>query len=320
MTGSPDSSSAATSSPRVSAAASNEGEHLYAFVPTDTARGYIPNAFTRDEWRREIRSTLVHEAKHITSFAERLSRGGSGFEDSWLEESTAMHAEEIWSRPVYGSQWKGNTNYRNSIDRDVRQSISECEDAPLVMFQHFAYVYDYLETIEDLSPLGLTGEGDFTFYGSGWAFTRWVIDHYASSDAAFLKPLTQEPSLSGLANITARTGKTFAELLGDWTLAMATDDFAGFAPARPQLTFPSWQTRDIFLALNRDFSGFPRSFPLLMRPLQFGTFAVDVTMRGGTAAMFELTGSQSATQLLELRTPSNGPPPENLRIAIVRVQ
>ena len=306
--------------PRTSAAASNEGEVLYAFVPTDAIRGYVSNAFTRDEWRREVRATLIHEAKHITSFAERISRGAAGFEESWLEEGTAMHAEEIWSRLPYGSQWKGNTTYRNSIYCDLRQTIAECADAPLVMFSHFAHVYDYMEAVENLSPLGQTGEGDFTFYGSAWSFVRWVIDQHAASDASFLKPLTQERTLTGVANITARTGKTFAELLGDWTLAMAVDDYSGFAPLRPELTFPSWHTRDIFLAFNRDFSGFPRSFPLVMRPVQFGTFAVDVTMRGGTAALFELTGSQSATQLLELRTSGGGAPPDNLRIAIVRVQ
>ena len=305
--------------PRSVSPSSNVGETFYAFVPTDPSAGYPSGLMTKDKWRRQVRATLIHEAKHITSFAEHLSREAD-FEESWLEEATAMHAEELWSRASYGSVWKGNTNYRSSIYCDVRQTTAECADRPYVMMNHFSLLYDYLESVETLTPLGRMTGGDYSFYGSGWAFVRWVIDQYAASDAAFLKPLTQEGTLSGVANITARTGRPFAELLGEWSLAMAVDDYPNLPVSRPQLTFPSWQTRDIFLALNRDFPGFPRSVPLATRLVQFGAFGTDVTVLGGTVAIFELYGTQTSTQILELRTSAGGPPPANIRIAIVRVQ
>jgi hypothetical protein len=307
--------------PRDAAPSSNNGEVFYAFVPTDPSSGIPNGVLTKDSWRREIRSTLIHEAKHITSFAERISRNAS-FEQSWLEEGTAMHSEEIWSRSAYGSMWRGNTGYQTSVYCDVRQATDPvaCSTRPLVMLSHFSLLYDYLESVETLSPLGRNGDDDFSFYGSAWAFVRWTIDHHSASDAAFLKPLTQESVLSGLENISARVGKTFPELLGEWSLAMATDDIAGFNPQRAQLTFPSWQTREIYRRLNEDFNGFTADFPLVPRAVPFGAFTRDVTLRGGTAAIFELTGSQTATQLLELRTSAGGPPPGNLRIAIVRVQ
>jgi hypothetical protein len=309
---------------RSAAPSSNEGEIFYAFVPTTAATGFDNlSSYTRDEWRREIRSTLIHEAKHITSFAERLKRDAS-FEESWLEEGTAMHAEEIYSRGPYGSTWKGNTTYQNSLFCDTRQDLARCASNPLVMLSHFSLLYSYLSSVETLSPLGRQRDGDFSFYGSGWAFVRWVIDHHAASDAAFLMPLTQEPSLSGVANVAARTGRSFAELLGEWSLAMATDDITGFVPRHARLTFPSWQTRDIFRALNLNFSSFERPFPLVPRQARFGTFTMDLTLQGGTAAIIELTGdqgaSQAATQLLELRSAAGGPPPANIRIAVVRVQ
>ena len=50
-----------------------------------------------------------------------------------------------------------------------------------------------------------------------------------------------------------------------------------------------------------------------------GSFTGDVTVRGGTAAIFELSGTQATTQLLELRSAA-GVPPANIRVAIVRVQ
>src|SRR5687768_16372541 len=108
--------------------------------------------------------------------------------------------------------------------------------------------------------------------------------------------------------------------MAEWSLAIAVDDYPNLTVSRPHLAFPSWQTRDIFLGLNRDFQGFPRSVPLATRMVQFGAFGTDLSIRSGTAAIFELSGVQTAPQLLELRTSTGGPPPENIRIAIVRVQ
>ena len=305
--------------PRTVAPSSNQGEIFYAYVPTDPSAGYPSGLLTKDKWRREIRSTLVHEAKHITSFAERLSRSAP-FEESWLEEGTAMHAEELWSRRSYGSSWKGNTLYETSLYCDVRQgTTAECADRPYVMLQHFSMLYDYLASVETLTPLGRATAGDYSYYGSAWAFLRWVIDQHAASDAAFLKPLTQA-SVTGLENVVLRSGRPFAEMLADWSLAIAADDYPGLSPARRELSFPSWQTRDIFAAMNRDYTVFTRPVPLATRPVRFGAFATSVSVRGGTAAVFELSGSQVATQLLELRTPGGAAPPANTRIAILRVQ
>ena len=305
--------------PRSVAPSSNEGEVFYAYVPTDPSAGYPSGLLTKDRWRREIRSTLIHEAKHITSFAERLSRDAP-FEESWLEEGTAMHAEELWSRSSYGSAWKGNTTYETSLYCDVRQAVQPaCADKPYVMLQHFTMLYDYLASVETLTPLGRATPGDYSFYGSAWAFVRWIIDQHAPSDAAFLKPLTQSGA-TGLDNIAARAGRPFAQLLADWTLAIAADDYPGVTPARREHSFPSWQTRDIFAGMNRDFTEFARPIPLATRPVRFGAFTSSVSLRGGTAAIFELSGTQAATQLLELRSPTGGAPPANTRIAIIRVQ
>ena len=304
--------------PRSVAPSSNEGEIFYAYVPTDSSAGYPSGLLTRDKWRREMRSTLIHEAKHITSFAERLSRDAP-FEESWLEEGTAMHAEELWSRTGYGSAWKGNTLYETSLYCDVRQTTAGCTNSPYVMLQHFTMLYDYLASVETLTPLGRATAGDYSFYGSAWAFVRWMIDHHATGDAAFLKPLTQA-SVTGLENLSLRSGRPFAEMLADWSLAMAADDYPGVTPARRELSFPSWQTRDIFAAMNRDYTAFTRPVPLATRPVRFGAFSGALSLRGGTAAIFEMSGTQLATQLLELRTATGAAPPANTRIAILRVQ
>jgi hypothetical protein len=59
-----------------------------------------------------------------------------------------------------------------------------------------------------LSPLFGSNDQRATFYASGWTLLRWALDHYAGTDeAAFLRALTLEPSLTGIANLAARTGR-----------------------------------------------------------------------------------------------------------------
>jgi hypothetical protein len=288
---------------------------------------------TKDEWRREIRSTVIHEVKHLTMFAEKFaSPTAENLEESWLEEGTAMHAEELYMRSITGAQFKGNTPYGsvsapNFIFCEVRPSGSSgCPaDRPLAMFSLFYWLSQYLGNTEDLTMLGSSpsSSSDASFYGTSWLFQRWVVDQY-SSDPVYFKALIQEPILTGVDNVVARIGHPWPELLADFLLALAVDDRPGFSPSRPQLTEPSWNIRDNFAGLNADFSNqgiFTSPFPLRTRPVSFGDFVVDVpSLRAGSASYFELSGTQGAKQLIELRSQGGNAPAPSLRIAIVRVQ
>jgi hypothetical protein len=319
---------------------SNEAEVFYAAVPTKAGTGYAErydiDSLTADEWRWTIRATLIHEVKHITSYAERFARNAPALEETWLEEGTAMHAMELWTRTVFGNTWKGNADYRGTVYCDSHPATAECPDRPRVLVDAFYYLYSYLADVEALSPSVSDRDVDQigTFYGSAWWLVRWAIDHYATSEADFLKALVQEPALTGIDNLTARTGRSWAQLLADWTLASAVDDLPGFTPARAELTEPSWNLRDVFLGAHTDLgppSGRPAErqrfvepFPLTPRPLAFGDFAAGaeggITVMAGSAAYFELSGPQSAPQLLDLRGAAGGAPAPTLGLAIVRVQ
>jgi hypothetical protein len=294
---------------------SNEAQIFYAVVPTDSAAGY--GSGTVDGWHRSIRSTVIHEVKHITSYAERFSRNSSAFEESWLEESTARLSEELWGRTVFGYTHKGGTGYRASIYCEVRPSWPECTGRPLIMMKHFDVIYDYLASTNTLSPLGGINESDATFYGSGWLLVRWALDHYATSEAGFVRALIQEPHLSGVANLEARTGKRFPELLAPWSLSLYWDE-----PTAPGLSHPSWDIRDIFRGINDDFpSSYPAAYPLTRRAENFGAFTAEISeLRGGSAALFELSGTPAGTQLLELQGANGGTPPANLGVAIMRIR
>ncbi len=320
--------------PQSDCAASNLAEIFYARAPTEVSGG-VNVAGSPAEWYWRTRTVMMHEVKHIVSFAERLANPNfsppEGYfdKDRWLEESSAMLAEELWARGVYGYSQLGNTEYRMSLGCERRINIStdpnyaHCiGNNPLSMFDHYLLLRDYLTNVEGLSPIGASLAGDFSFYGSGWNFLRWVVDTYGTSESAFLTALTREIVLPGVQNVEARAGRTFADLVNDWAIALVMDDYPGFTPSNPKHKMPSWNQRDIFSEANRELpSLFAIPFPLRPRATAFGKFSVDVSsVRGGSMAVFEVTGTQTDRQLFEFNGNAGASFPADMRVNIIRVQ
>ncbi|HMG19243.1 MAG TPA: hypothetical protein VK573_11000, partial [Gemmatimonadales bacterium] len=250
----------------------------------------------------------------------RLSRGAP-LEDTWLEEASAVLAEELWSRGIYGTAWKGNATYRQTLYCEVRPTFPECAGRPYSMFNAFAFLYDYIRLLETRTPLGPASFEDATFYGSGWAFLRWAVDQSASPESAFLAQLVQETSLTGVANLSARAGHPFDELLSDWTLALYYENW-GRIPLRPAWTMPSWNMEDVFVGMNQDFfQDFPDGHPLRGRGWLLGSFLLSVpSLPAGGWALFATSGTHVVNQLLEFRSASDTPLPPRLRVQLLRLQ
>jgi len=254
----------------------------------------------------------MHESKHLTAFAERLSRGAP-IEQPWLEEATAVLAEELWSRPIYATAWKGDATYRQTLYCDVRPTFPECRDRPFSMFEAFAWLYDYETTVADRSPFGPTSDRDASFYGSGWSLVRWAIDQYAPAESDFLRALVQDATHAGAANLESRAGRPFAELVSDWSTSLAVDNAA---PTRPQLQFPSWNTPDVFAGMCRDFpTFFPSCSPLQRWSASPGASPLPAQQLHGGAAAFVLTGNFAT---LRIRGPGGTALPPTLRVQVVR--
>ena len=297
--------------PKSMFAASNEDEIFYA----RTANAQE----SPDEWRRTIRSTVIHEGKHLASFAERIVRGNS-FEESWLEESTARIAEELYSRTFAGGgSWKGNVGYGT-----VNCEVVRCDSRPLMMWKHFSVLQQYMSGVDTLTPIGAAATGDFTYYASGWSLVRWAADHYAADEGQWLKDLVKGGGgqLSGLAGLALRTGHSADEMLADWALANAVDDLPGFTPKREALTFPSWDTPAVMNGLATSFPMMFVASPLKARAMSFGAFALPVSkLRSFSSSYFSFEGAQAGSQLIELRGEGGTlNVPGTLRVAIVRVE
>lgn len=312
---------------RSSCESSDFGEVFYGIVPTNSSTDPTQSGSIA-EWQRRMRATFIHEVKHISSNANRFANGASSLEVLWLEEATAHIAEELWARQLFGYAQNDNVQYDPNVRCEVNINDASCEGAPLAVFSNFVFLYDYLVENESRTPLGPApaGSNDATFRGSGWLLTRWAIDHSGSAEDAFLTALNMETTLVGTENIADKVGRPWEAILADWSLANAADDDPNATVSRAELTHPSWDTRDVFSGMNSDFCSsqnfFCQSPPLSPRALSFGDFLESVSggVPGGTAAVFEISGSQGAKQLLELRASGGGAPPSSLRIAVVRVE
>src|SRR5690606_6731078 len=80
-------------------------------------------------------------------------------EEVWLEEATAMAAEEISARHVHGLSPGSNADHRATLFCEVRPTTAACAGRPVVMLPHFERLYDYYATIASSSPLGPVATG-----------------------------------------------------------------------------------------------------------------------------------------------------------------
>ncbi len=316
--------------------ASNFGEVFYAYQPTSTGTGF-GTVGTPDYWYRTIRSTFIHESKHVASMAARVANGAGNLEEAWLEEGTARHSEELWMRQAVDNvAWKANTGYGSAANPinvycDVRipPGFAECtantRRPAAIMQRHFTSLYTQMfgSNARLLSPFGRTPSDNASyFYAVSWSLVRYAIDRYGASDAAFLTGLTQATT-TGTTSLAAQTGVATDQLLGRWALSLAADDYPGLATPGVDIQMPTWNFRSIYGGLNTDFPGtYTLAYPLQPTSFAFGSVsAVNVTtMYGGGVLWYQFSGTHTQPQLIRLLGNNGATLSSNVRIAVARVQ
>ncbi|MEO8623820.1 MAG: Ig-like domain-containing protein, partial [bacterium] len=284
---------------------SNQAEIFYARAVTDTT----PTSTSlngRPQWRRNMPSTLIHESKHITAFAERFADPRPAFNEvTWLEEATAQVASELYGRAIHGNGWRTNSPYFGTLDCEVRPGVPACGQGNFIMGNHFLFLADFLANFEQKTILSGTDDNDI--YGSSWLFVRWLTDTYGGSDeGTFLRSIVKAVTTTGVVNVTTPSGKTWPELLSQFTLMLGADETPGVAAPFVEA---SWSLPAVFLGYNEDLRNPPPAVPLTMRQASFGSaFQAAVQLRGGGAMLLKVSGSAVASpQLLDLHALSGLP-------------
>ena len=304
---------------------SNEGEAFYALIPDESAGWSVPF------WRRLMRGTLIHEAKHIASYAWRYYYDASLLEETWLEEATAQAASEIWARNMYARGLKQDIGWADGPNCDYAPVGGGCIDPAEGILHHFGFLYDHYASLETKSILDDPfGSIDPVIYGSSWSFVRYVADAFSPSEGALFGALTKVQNDHGVANVVSKSGRPFSELLGMFSIASTADNYPGVAAITdPKLRLASWNSRDLFSNMSTSLTSngvqvYPLAWPLVARRVSFGNFnsaqSTVNQLRGGSFAAWELSGTQTGPQALAIRSTTGGTAPPLVGMTILRIQ
>ena len=296
---------------------SNDGEVFYALVPDPSA------GWTIARWRGSVRGTLIHEAKHVASYAWRYFYNASQIEEIWLEEATAQAASELWARSIYGRGVKQDLGWADGPRCDYAPPGGACPDPAEGILHHFGWMYEHYAALDAKSILDNT---DPVIYGSSWSFVRYVADAFSSSERDLFSALTQVQNDAGVSNIVSKTGRPFSELLGMFSLASTADNYPGGTINDPKLRLQSWNSRDLFSNMSANLTSggvpaFPLPWPLMTRQVTYGNFnSVVNQLRGGGWISWELSGTQSGPQAMAIRSSEGGTAPPLIGMTILRIQ
>jgi hypothetical protein len=237
------------------AAQFSDGEVYYSVVPDPDST--LSCAHTATAVERLAPVTFAHELQHMISYVQHVLVRGGQAEEGWLDEGLSKYAEELAGRSFLPGDQAAFTHY----------VIDDLYDA-----------YQYLAATGDAALLVPLDTGGIPEIGASWLFVRYLVDQFGDS----LPLRLHQTTLTGAANVEARTGQPFGASLAGWALANWVSDLPGFAAPAP-LTYDSWHFRDTYVSLNaQDPTDFPRPFPLV--PAVAPAAAIDVSgiLRSGS--------------------------------------
>ncbi|HEX7091984.1 MAG TPA: IPT/TIG domain-containing protein [Longimicrobiales bacterium] len=254
---------------------SNRAEIFYSLVPDPEAQ--FGNRRATSDVLRAVPPVLAHEFQHMVHFNQRFLVRNAPPEAQWLSEALAHTAEDVVAA-VLRARGDGRANefFASNLAR-ARLYLADPGGASL---------------INDEPP------GSLEERGAQWLFIKYIMGHYGGTD--LLGRLTQT-TLSGVANVTSATGRSWGDLLADWSIALWADDapeLQGVA-LDPHFTFPELNLREEYA---RGDDPFPLS-PVSIGMLDF--IALD-------------TLPASSMDYLMLVAPSDAPPPLHLNFAGAR--
>lgn len=192
--------------------------------------------------------TLVHEVKHVSSLYKSVARyqdAGTpgGYQPTWIEEGTAEIAAEMSSRLAWAAT--GGPPVGTMIRRSDKVITKESYGVLLRWVRTVFHLYSQPNGLV-ATPAG-AGE-DHSVYGSGWHFHRWLGDvygHAASAplaDAPLFVSLNDSLTAAGPSGIKAITGKSWNELMDEYTSAIL---LIGTGAPQPSWGFTSYDFPDV---------------------------------------------------------------------------
>ena len=235
-----------------SCAASNEMELIYFSTELIQAmEGSSPGY--------QALETVAHEMKHVVSLYNRIAAsiriGSAQYHPTWVEEGTAEIAGEMSSRIAWAAA--GGPAVNAEITRQSFVSAGSINADNYGVAMKLARAAWYLSSQPNgliVSPDG--AQDGSSVYGSGWLFHRWMGDAFGAAagapmrDASFFRALNDSMAAQGTAGIAAQTGRTFVDLLDEFTKTVALHKTATVQPTLNFTTYDLVTAAEIFCTPN----------------------------------------------------------------------
>jgi hypothetical protein len=288
-------------------ATSNRGEIFYAVVPDPS--GTLSCAHTVANLLATVPATFLHELQHLINFSQHVVVHGGTPEEGWLDEGLSIRAEELGSE-YFEAKFPSPTGRASPA-----QLFPDSSQGFVNGFLTDSYTY-LLRSDTAAVTLHSDSDDGLAWRGSDWLLIHWLGDLKGKSVFATLARSRN----TGIANIAAATGESFASLFGDFSLALWTDSL----PGAPRSSIPArnrFQSRNLRQIYQRLFdtspgnSGVPRAYPVA--PVTLSAAPMTASMVPGTMAFYilDLTGSTS-DRSIQFATPSGAPFAVNLHAQV----
>jgi hypothetical protein len=275
-------------------AGSNVGEMFYLPVvdPTSLYNGFFAN---KSNLTSQLLTTIVHEFQHLINAGRHLyiNTTSARLEESWLDESQSMLAQELLYYHVSGFAPKQKLTYA-TISSGANVNGSQLAIVGADLIEGLQALDVYLITVESGTPYNNTE--NLGTLGSGWQFMRYMLDNTTGPQYTYSRAIDNGlvPGFANLSNVFSMSPPVLATTYQSWAIAQYVDGTGLSSVAA--YSNPSWNYRDVVTkTLNLT------SFPLVTRPL-LPNSPVSVVLRGGSASYMRFRVNTGLTAQI---TPTN---------------
>ena len=269
-------------------AGSNLGEMFYLPVvdPAQQFNRFFPDTVTV---RVHLLTTLVHEFQHLINAGRHLyvNTTSTSLEESWLDESQAMLAQELLYYHVSGFAPKQKLTYA-TISTGANSNGTQLSIANGDLIESLQDVSVYIQTTESSTPFNNTE--NIQTLGSGWQFMRYMLDHTAAgAQYTFSRAIDNGlvPGFANVSNVFSMSLPTLATTYQSWAIAQYVDG-TGLS-SNTAYSNPSWNFRSVIDGIFN-----LSEYELATRPLLPAT-PVSVALRGGGASYMRFRVNSGVT-------------------------
>src|ERR1035437_9604406 len=275
-------------------AGSNVGEMFYLPVvdPTRQYNGYFKN---KDTVTSQVYATIVHEFQPLINAGRHLyvNTNATRLEESWLDESQAMLAQELLYYRVSGFAPKQKLTWA-TISTGANANGAQLDLVKAYLVQGLELLNSYLLFPETSTPYCNTE--NLQTLGAGWQFMRYLLDNTTGTQATFSRAIDDGvvSGFANLSNVSSTSLPALASTYQSWAIAQYVDGTG--VSSNPAYSNPSWNYRSVLpnaLSLT--------SYPLRIRPLT-PAVPVSVALRGGAASFIRFRVNAGLTAQI---TPAN---------------